>query len=50
MVSAAQIIDASGRVVAPGFIDARVHSEGILVDGPCVDGFGSLLQGVTTQS
>jgi len=40
-------IDATGRVVAPGFIDVHVHSEVALLGGP--HRFGSVLQGVTTH-
>lgn len=41
-------IDAAGGVVAPGFIDAHVHSEGAFLLGDA-DRFGSSLQGVTTH-
>src|SRR4051812_48557445 len=39
-------VDASGCVVLPGFIDAHVHAEGVLLARGSVD--GALLQGVTT--
>src|SRR5262245_4769899 len=42
----ATTIDASGCVVLPGFIDAHVHAEGILLGRGSVD--AALLQGVTT--
>jgi N-acyl-D-amino-acid deacylase len=43
----AQVIDAKGRVVAPGFIDPHGHSDGSLfVDGALVS---HLRQGFTTQ-
>ncbi len=40
-------IDATSRVVAPGFIDVHVHSEVALLGGP--HRYGSVLQGVTTH-
>ena len=43
---AASTIDASGCVVLPGFVDAHVHAEGVLLNGGSVD--GALLQGITT--
>lgn len=43
-------IDATGRVVTPGFIDAHVHSEHALLHGDDVDRFGALIQGVTTHA
>ncbi len=42
-------IDASGKVVAPGFIDVHVHSETQLADPTNTRRNGSLLQGVTTH-
>lgn len=45
--SAETVIDARGKVVAPGFIDVHVHSEIALLGGP--HRFGSVLQGVTTH-
>ena len=40
-------IDASGRIVAPGFIDVHVHGEAALLDGG--DRYAEVAQGVTTQ-
>ncbi len=45
--TAALEIDASGKIVAPGFIDVHIHSEIELLGGP--HRYASLLQGVTTQ-
>jgi N-acyl-D-amino-acid deacylase len=45
--SAGTVIDARGKVVAPGFIDVHVHSEIALLGGP--HRYGSVLQGVTTH-
>lgn len=45
--SGAQVIDAAGKVVAPGFIDVHLHSEIALLGGP--HRYGALAQGVTTQ-
>lgn len=44
---AGTVIDATGKVVAPGFIDVHIHSEIELLGGP--HRYASLLQGVTTQ-
>ena len=44
---AGTVIDATGRVVAPGFIDAHPHSETALRGNG--DIWGSVLQGVTTH-
>ena len=48
--AAQERIDATGRVVTPGFIDAHVHSELALLQGDDVDRFGSLIQGVTSHA
>lgn len=48
--SAATVVDATGRAVVPGFIDAHVHSEHALVHGADEDRSGSLIQGVTTHT
>ncbi len=45
--SGAQEIDATGRVVSPGFIDVHIHSEIELLGGE--HRHASLLQGVTTH-
>jgi N-acyl-D-amino-acid deacylase len=45
--SAAQVVDATGRVVCPGFIDVHVHSETALRGNG--DIWGSVFQGVTTH-
>ena len=44
---AKSVIDASGRVVSPGFIDVHVHGEAALLDGG--DRYAEVAQGVTTQ-
>jgi len=44
---AAEIIDAAGKQVAPGFIDCHTHSDRIVFSGSDSENF--LLQGVTTQ-
>jgi N-acyl-D-amino-acid deacylase len=43
---AARVIDANGRVVAPGFIDVHTHVEGGIEKVPRADNF--LMDGVTT--
>ncbi len=43
---AAKVIDASGKIVSPGFIDVHTHIEGDEVKNPTADNF--LLDGVTT--
>ena len=45
--SAATIVDATGRIVCPGFIDVHVHSETALRGNGEI--WGSVLQGVTTH-
>ena len=42
-------IDASGKIVAPGFIDVHVHSEAQLMNPRDNVRYGSVLQGVTTH-
>src|SRR5262249_36140670 len=44
---AKQTLDATGRVVAPGFIDVHSHDDFALLDRPLCD--FKLLQGVTTE-
>jgi N-acyl-D-amino-acid deacylase len=44
--TATRVIDAAGRVAAPGFIDVHVHVEGNIERRPRADNF--LLDGVTT--
>ena len=44
---AARVIDATGRIVCPGFIDVHVHSETALRGNGEI--WGSVLQGVTTH-
>lgn len=44
--TAARTIDAAGRIVAPGFIDAHTHVEGNIERNPRAENF--LLDGVTT--
>lgn len=43
---AGRVIDATGKVVAPGFIDLHTHARGGIFDVPAADNF--ILQGVTT--
>jgi N-acyl-D-amino-acid deacylase len=45
---AGRVVDATGSMVSPGFIDVHVHSEGSFLLGDD-DRFGSSLQGVTTH-
>jgi N-acyl-D-amino-acid deacylase len=45
--SAAQVVDAAGVVVCPGFIDAHTHSDTFLLIEP--DAPSKLTQGVTTE-
>ncbi len=44
---AAEVVDASGMILAPGFIDAHGHSEMSLLARPSAD--GKLSQGITTE-
>lgn len=45
-INSVKIIDAKGRIVAPGFIDVHTHIEGDEVKTPTADNF--ILDGVTT--
>ena len=45
--TASNIIDATGQVVSPGFIDVHVHSEVALANPQDQRRYGSVLQGVT---
>lgn len=45
--SAKHIIDAAGRIVAPGFIDVHSHDDFALLDRPLCD--FKIMQGVTTE-
>ena len=44
---ARRVIDATGRIVSPGFIDVHVHGEAALLDGG--DRYAEVAQGITTQ-
>jgi N-acyl-D-aspartate/D-glutamate deacylase len=44
--SAARTIDATGKAVAPGFIDVHAHDDAAVLDGPMDF---KLMQGVTTD-
>lgn len=46
-VSAAQILDAAGQIVSPGFIDIHCHSDVLMFLEPREQ--GKILQGVTTE-
>lgn len=45
--SATHIIDAAGRIIAPGFIDVHSHDDFALLDRPLCD--FKIMQGVTTE-
>src|SRR5690554_1620174 len=45
--AAEHVVDASGKVVCPGFIDVHVHSELALLGG--IDQYAPIRMGVTTQ-
>lgn len=45
--SADSIIDATGKIVSPGFIDIHTHTDGNLIDAPLGD--SKIMQGVTTD-
>lgn len=45
--TAAKIIDATGKVVCPGFIDTHSHSDLLVLDAPYID--PKVRQGVTTE-
>jgi N-acyl-D-amino-acid deacylase len=47
--TAAETIDATGKIVAPGFIDVHIHSEINLIDEQSPYRYGGILQGVTTH-
>ena len=47
-ITAGQIIDARGRIVAPGFIDPHTHTAGDLSNEQRKSNLGYLMQGVTT--
>lgn len=46
-IEAAERIDATGQVVAPGFIDAHSHSDLVVFEQPTLD--AKILQGVTSE-
>jgi N-acyl-D-amino-acid deacylase len=47
--TAETVIDATGKVVSPGFIDVHIHSEVQLAEPDNQTRYGSVLQGVTTH-
>jgi N-acyl-D-amino-acid deacylase len=47
VVDADQVIDATGLIVAPGFIDTHGHSEFTMLAAP--EAHGKLMQGITTE-
>lgn len=47
--SAKTTVDATGKVVSPGFIDVHIHSEVQLAEPDNQTRYGSVLQGVTTH-
>ena len=44
---AARVVDATGRIVTPGFIDAHSHSDWTLLSNPTAE--SAVRQGVTTE-